>query len=109
MEDHLSFTYEHNIVYWDEGPLLGSNWSDDRYTLDYNLYFNTAGKPVMFKDWTFEEWQNRGQDIHSLIADPLFRNPENGDFTLEDNSPAFRLGFKPIDISTVGPRQPDTK
>ena len=25
MEQHISFTFEHNIVYWTEGPLLGSN------------------------------------------------------------------------------------
>ena len=75
MEDHLSFTFTNNIVYWSEGPLLGSNWSDDKYALDYNCYYNTTGEPVMFKDWTFDEWKARGQDTHSIIADPLFADP----------------------------------
>lgn len=104
MEEHLSFTFERNIVYWSESPLLGSNWSDDKYKLDYNLYWNTRGEPVMFKKWTFDEWQKRGQDVHSLIADPLFTDPGNGDFSLKPESPALKLGFKPIDISAVGPQ-----
>ncbi|MCE5248891.1 right-handed parallel beta-helix repeat-containing protein [bacterium] len=105
MEEHLSFTFERNIVYWGERPLLGGNWSDNQYKLDYNLYYNTSGEPVMFKDWTFEQWQKRGQDVHSMIADPLFADPENGNFTLSSDSPAFKLGFKAIDMNTVGPRK----
>ena len=46
----------------------------------------TAGEPAM-------KW-----------ADPLFVNPEQGDFTLRSESPALALGFQPIDLSQVGPR-----
>jgi hypothetical protein len=53
-----------------------------------------------------EEWQGRGHDQHSLVTDPLFVDPGNYDFTLKDSSPAFSLGIKRIDISTVGPRAP---
>ncbi len=104
-EPHLSFIFERNIVYWKEGPLLGGNWEGDQYRLDYNLYFNASGVPIRFGQWSFEEWQARGQDIHSLIADPLFLAPEEGDFRLKRNSPAFKLGFQPIDVSRVGPRK----
>ena len=105
MEDHLSFTFERNIVYWSEGPLLGSNWSDDKYKLDYNLYYHTSGAPVVFKDWTLDEWREKGQDVHSIVADPLFADPAHGDFSLKQESPAFELGFKQIDVSGVGPRR----
>jgi hypothetical protein len=107
MEPHLSFTFERNIVYWTEGPLLGSNWKDDRYRLDYNLYWNPTISPdsVRFAAWIPAEWKARGQDTHSLIADPLFVNPEKGDFTLRPGSPAFRLGFTSIDLRGVGPRK----
>jgi len=105
MEPHLSFTFERNIVYWTEGPLLGSNWKDDRYLMDGNLYWNpkVPADSVRFASWTFAEWQARGQDVHSVIADPLFADPERGDFTLRPGSPAFQLGFRPIDLRTVGP------
>ena len=105
MENHVSFMFNQNIVYWDKGPLLGSNWKDDKYRVDYNLYFQASGEPVTFKSWSFEEWKARGNDVHSLIADPLFVDPQNGNFNLKPGSPALKIGFKPIDISKVGPRK----
>ena len=105
-EPHLSFTFEHNIVYWKPtGNLLGSNWSnDDKYKLDYNLYWRTDGQPFQLAKWNWQQWQARGQDVHSLVADPLFVDPEKGDFTLKAGSPAEKIGFKPIDMTGVGSR-----
>jgi parallel beta-helix repeat protein len=103
-EPHLSFTFERNIVYWNQGLLLGGVWGDGEYLFDYNLYFQAAGSPVTFSGVTFAQWQAQGQDVHSLIADPLFTDPANGDFSLAAGSPAYNLGFQPIDVSTVGPR-----
>jgi endo-1,4-beta-xylanase len=40
-----------------------------------------------------------------VIADPLFVNPGNYDFSLRPDSPALKLGFQPIDLREVGPRQ----
>jgi parallel beta helix pectate lyase-like protein len=104
-EPHLSFTLEHNIIEWTEGDLLGSVWSDDKYRLDWNVYYHpgTAGEAIRFANWTFEQWKERGQDTHSLIADPLFVDPEHHDFTLKPDSPALKLGFKPFSLSTAGP------
>lgn len=44
----------------------------------------------------FDAWKAKGQDVHSLIADPLFMDPAKGDFRLKPNSPALTLGFKPF-------------
>jgi len=38
---------------------------------------------------TMAQWQASGRDIHSQVADPLFADPEHGDFTLAANSPAL--------------------
>lgn len=38
------------------------------------------------------------------VADPLFVDPPQGDFRLNPDSPAFTLGFRPLDLSQVGPR-----
>jgi hypothetical protein len=105
-EEHLSFTVERNIVYWRDAPLLGSNWKGgrDRYRLDRNLYWEAGGADIRFAGKTFDEWKATGQDAGSLIADPRFRDPEKGDFTLGPGSPASRIGFEPIDISTAGRR-----
>ncbi len=75
---------------------------------DYNLYFNTKGQDFVITGLpgveTFEDWQERGFEAHSIVDDPLFVDPENDDYTLRPDSPAFKLGFKPIDISRVGLR-----
>ncbi len=105
-EPHLSFTFEHNIVYFDQGRLLGSNWTGDQFAMKDNLYFDTRGRDILFAGKTFAEWQAAGKDAGSLIADPLFVNAGNFDFRLRADSPALRMGFQPIDMSTVGPRVP---
>jgi hypothetical protein len=107
-EAHVSFLFTTNIVYFDSGDLLGSNWKNDRFVLDYNLYWDTrlAAQPtsLRFAGASLADWQRRGHDVHSLIADPLFVAPERGDFRLKQDSPALKLGFKPIDLSRVGVR-----
>ncbi len=105
-EGHPSFTFERNDVLWNDGRLLDGRWDDNQYRFDYNLYFRAVSAPVNFGKWSFEEWQSRGQDIHSLIADPLFAEPEAGNFSLLPGSPAFKLDFAPISLAGVGPGRP---
>ncbi len=56
-----------------------------------------------FRPWTF--WRDLGFDQSSLIADPQFIDAQRHDYRLQPTSPVFKLGFEPIDLSTVGPRQ----
>ena len=108
-EAHTSFFFERNIVYWDNGsPLLGSNWKDNNFVLDYNVYFQVGNKPITFPgNLTFDQWKKeRGQDEHSIIADPLFENPQQDDFRLRPDSPAFKLGFKEFDYTQAGRQGP---
>lgn len=105
-EPHLSFWFERNIVYYTKGALLGSNWKDDNFKLDWNCYWNAAGQPVVFPgNLTLAQWQQqRKQDVHSVVADPLFVAPEKGDFRLRPDSPALKLGFQPFDYTQAGRR-----
>ena len=43
-----------------------------------------------------------GVDAHSKAVDPLFMDPENGDFRFKPGSPAAAMGIMPIDLSKVG-------
>ena len=108
-EEHLSFIFTNNIVYFDSGTLLGSNWKNERFTIDYNVYFDArhgaSAEALRFAGATFDQWRQRGHDIHSLFADPLFLAPKQSNFRLRDNSPALKLGFRPIDLSEVGVRK----
>jgi hypothetical protein len=102
VEDHLSFTFAHNIVYWKTGALFGGPWDRIRVKVDNNCYFNAAGDPVTFAGMDLKAWQARGYDQHSIIADPLFVDPENNDYRLKPDSPALKLGFKPFDFNEAG-------
>lgn len=70
---------------------------------DYNIYFCKAnpekGKARLAKN------QEDGVDLNGLAVDPLFVDPENGDFRLKPESPALKLGFVPIDQSKFGLRE----
>ena len=98
-EEHRSFTFEQNIVVWKGTPLLWGNWDGDqtRAALDRNLYWRTDGEPVAFGPQSLSEWQRRGRDLGSIVADPLFVDAAKDDFRLKPNSPAIKLGFKPMD------------
>jgi hypothetical protein len=54
------------------------------------------------KKYSLEEWRALGFDRHSIFADPLFIDPENGDYRVKPESPALRLGFENFDLSQVG-------
>lgn len=94
--------FERNIVYGDSGRFFYDNWTHETAAMDYNLYFDPRRKPVFPDGKSFEDWQHTGQDAHSIIADPLFVNTAKDDYSLRPDSPALKLGFKPIDISRVG-------
>ena len=51
-----------------------------------------------------EDFRAAGMEYGSLVADPLFADAEGHDFRLKENSPAYALGFRDIDVSDVGPR-----
>ncbi len=102
VEKHRSFTFERNIVYWRTGPLLQSNWKDGGFDMDHNLYWNASGKAVGFAGMTLKQWQAKGKDVNSIVADPMFVDPDKFDFRLKAGSPAGKIGFKPFDISKAG-------
>jgi parallel beta-helix repeat protein len=103
-EEHSSFTFTGNIVLYDKGVLLGGNWRDGSFEMDRNLYWNAGRTRVFFDGLNLRSWQRLGHDRDSIIADPRFVDPANGDFRLEAGSPARTIGFVPIDVSNVGPR-----
>jgi hypothetical protein len=76
------------------------------FEMDYNVYFNPTKSraEVDFNGQSWEAWQQRGNDRHSIYADPRFVDPKGRDFRLQPDSPALGLGFVPIDLSSVGPR-----
>ena len=48
-----------------------------------------------------------GFDEGGICADPLFVDPEAGDYRLRPDSPALNIGFVPFDYSKAGCEKTD--
>ncbi len=105
-------------------PVFLCGWSSVKAAVsesDYNLLFPIRGENVralllyrgagkaFFGPWADEPvedrfvwWRSQGYDAHSVIGDPLFVAPERDDYRLRPESPAFKLGFKPIPQERIG-------
>ena len=89
--------FKHNIVadtYQDVG-LLG--WGKE---LDYNLFPNEES---MMKSQIYD------RDLHSVYGDPMFKNPSELDFTVSENSPALKIGFKNFPMDEFGVQKESLK
>lgn len=122
IEDHVGFTFERNIIISDYAPIYSCAPNADNYFVeDSNLFWDYTLKEQLisfnsvFEDRT-EAWMEysknnnkrsmieHGYYTNAVFADPLFADPFNYDFTLAEDSPAWDIGFEPIDVSDVGPR-----
>ncbi len=70
-------------------------------SVDLLIRFQLAPEPLKALDW--KQWRAQGVDKNSVMADPLFVNPAGHDYRLKAESPALKLGFKPIPFEKIGP------
>ena len=110
MPPYTNCTIQNNILYkvashntfYRQGSIKGklTELKLEECNIDKNLYFDVNladhGKSAVLY------YRSRGADANSIIADPLFRDVKNGDFRLNENSPAYQLGFKDIDMRRIG-------
>jgi hypothetical protein len=104
--NHLSFTFERNIVYFNQGDLFGRDWqwAEDRIVdLKDNIYWQADGSELRFAGRSWDQWRAMGRDKEgSIIADPKFADPENYDFRFASDEVTNQTGFKPFDYSQAG-------
>jgi hypothetical protein len=66
--------------------------------------------------FTWANWQAGGNDLHSVVADPMFTDSNKtwpnyspkGDFSVKTGSPALALGFKNFPMDSFGVMPPNT-
>ena len=103
VEKHLSFTFDHNIVIFNEGEVLKGPWFDIIIEMDGNIYWNTGSDSYSFAGKSFKKWKKKsGHDRHSLIVDPQFEDPEHFDFILTTEQFVRKTRFKKFDYSKAG-------
>lgn len=99
-EEHTSFTFQRNIILTEEEELFRNAWEKADIHADRNLYWNLKGKQD-FCGKDFKQWKKE-KEPHSIWADPLFRNPAEGDFTFRSKAAVRKVGFEPFDYTQAG-------
>lgn len=107
-EDGRAATFERNIVYWREG-YLEIDGTPGYALYQGNTFWGGAADPDMGWGMRLADWQAMGQHAKTVIADPLFVDPEGDNFTLRADSPALAAGFVPFDPRLAGPRFQGTR
>jgi parallel beta-helix repeat protein len=74
---------------------------------EYIISYLKLGPEPGTRKLSLGEWRELGYDTHSEVGDPLFVDPLHDDYRLKPESPAFRHGFLPIDMSKIGIRRRD--
>jgi len=102
---------QRNVFAWSRGT--ADAYRTYRFTKENGLFRGNllwaGGEPVCVggvsgvpRKNSWQAWLKLGQDEGSLIADPQFVNAAQRDYRLKPTSPAFRLGFQPIDLTGAG-------
>lgn len=89
--------FTHNIVADAYKDIRLLAWGKE---FDYNLF---PSKESLIKS------QLHDRDMHSAFGDPLFNDAANLDFTVAENSPALKLGFKNFAMDEFGVQKPAFK
>lgn len=106
VEPHRSFAFRNNIVAWN-GGCTAVRVGGTKKGIDFggNLYWSASGKSCSaFNGQDFDGWMKDGGDPGSVFADPKFRDPAKGDYSVAADSPALSVGFVPWDIARAGVR-----
>lgn len=70
--------------------------------IDRNLFYTAQPKDK-------DKYAEFGWDVNSLHGDANFIDPTIGDYTVNDESPAFAIGFKNIPMDQFGVKKPDLR
>ncbi len=106
-EAHQSFSFTNNILYSDKGDLFQERYVKDSWIkavtdVDFNCFWDLRTTDPVFYGMNFKEWQKKGKDQHSIVADPLFVDPQSLDFHFKNLKVAQKIGFKPFEYTTAG-------
>lgn len=114
-EEHLSLTFENCILYAAGRPLYSARCApffelgrivfrdcigwDEEGTPYCNVTPDPEGGTTIY---SLENMRASGTFENMMIINPGFRDPKHDDFSLPDDSPVYKIGFRKIDLSHVG-------
>ena len=90
--------FTHNIVFTAHKPAamtrgmgINEKWGRE---IDFNLFTSSNNDRLLFAI--------NQCDLNSIVADPLFVDPDKGDYTVQLKSPALDLGFSNFNMLSFG-------
>ncbi|MGB2807421.1 MAG: PDZ domain-containing protein [Sedimentisphaerales bacterium] len=99
--DNSHDVFTRNIVmgpYRPAGGMTKGKWGRE---VDRNLFTTN--------DADRRKFAAHGCDENSIVGDPMFIDPANGDFQVQENSPAIKLGFKNFPMNNFGVQRTELK
>ena len=81
---------------------MSTPYNDGKTMVDRNLFTTEDEKVLDFS-------ARLGWDENSLLGDPMYVDPANGDFRVKEGSPAFKVGFKNFPMDQFGVKKPALK
>lgn len=101
VEEHRSFTFSNNIVLADCGVMFAGPWDKANIYMNKNLYWDLRTDNPDFLKMKFKDWK-KNRDIKSVLANPFFVDPQNGNFRFKSLKNIRKIGFIPFDYSKAG-------
>ncbi len=99
--DNSHDVFTRNIVmgpYRPAGRMTKGKWGKE---VDRNLFTTN--------DADRRKFAAHGCDENSIVGNPMFIDPKNGDFRIQENSPAIKLGFKNFPMNNFGVQRAELK
>jgi len=96
-----------SLYYGDEQPLITysdieGGWEGTGYCIGINDYCHDANLNECVNMIVFELCDEWIAEITNINSDPLFTDPENGDYTLQESSPCIDAGIIIEDMEYCG-------
>jgi len=101
VEAHLSFSFFNNIVLYEQGPIFRGPWLKGQIEMRNNVYWGIKSTPSFF-DMDLNQWQAKGKDIGSQIADIIAIDPSTMEVSYKNELVLKEKGIVPFDPNQAG-------
>jgi hypothetical protein len=92
------FFTSHRAIAMNRGMEEDEKWGKE---IDYNVFVSSHADRQLYA--------RNGCDVNSIVADPGFRDPASGDFSIDPAGVVFKLGFRNFDMQGFGVLSPHLK
>ena len=101
VEDHLSFTLDHNLILSSNAPFFTGPWTKLHYDSGSNVFVYVGAPRPLYPTGDLASWQQAGHETGSSLTNLIIEGTWP-DITLPHHSAAESLGFRWFDPKAAG-------